>query len=143
LLLPASGADLATASRLAQFALTEGRNHPLVPYLELCQGLADFRQANDAMAQHWLQQALSHGWADANLLSTGNLLLAMSDYRLDQTEAANSIMSHLPPVKRGDWPGSSAEDLGVDWIDYLFVNILFREANALIQPGTKAVSGAE
>ena len=58
LLLPLDGADLAAAAKLAETAVTLGKDDPSVAYYQFAKGLAEYRQANFAQAVEWTQKAL-------------------------------------------------------------------------------------
>jgi tetratricopeptide (TPR) repeat protein len=136
LLLPPGGYQLEAAAKLAQKAVTSGAKHPFLPYLQLAKGLAVFRQGSCQAAEEWLQKCLAHKWDNANLNAPANLVLAMARFQLNQPGLARSALADGAAATLGQWPESSAGDLGGDWHDWLMARILLREAKALIEGGS-------
>src|SRR5208282_4394847 len=89
LLLPLDGADLAAAAKLAETAVTLGKDDPLAAYYQFAKGLAEYRQANFAQAVEWTQKALREPGTDYNRGIPGHPVLTLAMHRLNQAREYN------------------------------------------------------
>jgi tetratricopeptide (TPR) repeat protein len=60
LILPGSGASLATVATMADTAVTEGQHSGDLPYFQFCKGLAQYRQGRFASAADWMGTVLTN-----------------------------------------------------------------------------------
>ena len=65
------------------------------------------------------------------------MVLAMSNYHLRQLDEAHAAMARGLAIADTKLPKVESGDLGYWWRDWVFADVLMREAKALIEGGTK------
>jgi tetratricopeptide (TPR) repeat protein len=133
LLLPAAGAELETATRLATKALEAAGPHPFAAYFELARGLAEYRQGRPAAAVDWLRKCQSHGDTPPNIETPARLLLAMAEAKSAQGAGARDALRAAIAQAEAASPRLDARDLGPNWQDAAIARILIEEAKRLAQ----------
>ena len=132
LLLPLDGADLAAASKLAETAVTLGKDDAWVAYYQSAKGLAEYRLANFAQAVEWTRKALGQpGIYSRDIQAYSVLALAL--HRLNQAGEAREALSKATELAGAKLPRLDSGDLGPDWHDWIIAQILLREAKGLIE----------
>jgi eukaryotic-like serine/threonine-protein kinase len=135
LLLPYSGMDLELIGRLADTAVTVGKDDWAMPYYEDTKGLSEYRLGHFTDSVDWTQKALKR--TDVSYLQAhAYAVLAMAQWRLGQKIAAREMLAKgngLAPVM---FPALEAEDSADAWSGWIFARISLDEATALIQPGS-------
>ena len=144
LLLPLDGADLAAAAKLAETAVTFGKEDPLAAYCQFARGLAEYRQGNFAQAVEWTKRALTqpdteYYHRDIQAYS----VLSMALYRLNQAGEAREALRNAAELARAKLPSLDSGDLGHDWYNWIISHTLLREAKGLIENGSKASEEAK
>jgi len=140
LILPGDGEQLAAAAKLAETAVTQGKDHQNFAYFEFAKGLAEYRQGHFASAVAWVQKVLAAATSDTRLNAEAHLVLAMAQHQsgnlaesqLLLARTAGSIEIGLPKLERGD--------IGGGWIDWIITQALLQEAKALIGSDVTAKS---
>jgi tetratricopeptide (TPR) repeat protein len=138
LLLPVDGADLAAATKLAETAVTLGKDDSLVAYYQFAKGLAEYRQANYAQAVECTQKALRQPVIDYDRDVQAYSVLAMALHKLNQAGEAREALSKATEVAGAKLPRIESGDLGPSWHDWIIAQTLLREAKALIEGGSRA-----
>jgi len=141
LLLQPDGADLAAATKLAETAVTLGKDDSWAAYYAFAKGLAEYRQANFAQAVEWTRKALSQPGTDYNRDVQAYSVLAMALHRLNQASEAREASSTATELAGAKLPRLESGDLGPAWYDWIMAQTLLREAKALIEGGAKAGDG--
>lgn len=135
LLLPVSSADeMVILDRLGEQVAKEDAEGTTGRYRELAKGLIGYRKGDFSEAERWLrkaQEGVDLEAEDENILfltAQANLIMAMTQYRLDQVEEAKSTLTQAEslPVAKPEY------DYGERWHERLIVQILIREARELI-----------
>jgi hypothetical protein len=102
----------------------------------LAKGLADYRAGRYADAARRIEEFAPNaegGHSDA----TGFGVLAMAQYRLNQTESAANSLSSAQRILANTMPNpEKGHPFGNDWNDWLHSLILIREAEGLIEKKT-------
>ncbi|MCX6922354.1 MAG: hypothetical protein NT154_03930, partial [Verrucomicrobia bacterium] len=137
LLLPLDGADLAAASKLAETAVTLGKNDPPAAYCQFARGLAEYRQANFAQAVEWTQKALSQPGTDYNRDIQAYSVLSMALHRLNRAGEAHEALSKASELAGAKLPKLDSGDLGPNWHNWIIAQTLLREAKVLIDGAAK------
>ena len=137
LLLPLDGADLAAAAKLAETAVTLGKDDAWVAYYQFAKGLAEYRQANFAQAVEWTRKALGQPGTDYSRDIQAYSVLAMALHRLNQAGEAREALSKATELAGAKLPRLDSGDLGPDWHDWIIAQTLLREAKALIEGAAK------
>ena len=136
LLLPVAVAELATASRLSELAVADGKDSPWLPYYQCTKGLSEYRQGRFTSAVDWVQKALASPGVIARDVQA-SMVLAMAQQQLNQPNEARATLAKGRELAETNLPKLDSGDLGPDWHDVLIANILMREAQGLIE-GEKA-----
>jgi eukaryotic-like serine/threonine-protein kinase len=137
LLLALDGADLAAASKLADTAVTIGKDDDWLVYYQFAKGLAEYRQANFAQAIEWTQKVLSHPGADYNRDMQAYSVMAMALHRLGKAGEARGAFSKATELAGAKLPKLDSGDVGPDWHGWIITHALLRQAKALIQDDSK------
>ena len=68
------------------------------------------------------------------------MVLAMAQYRMQQTDEARAALAKGVEIERTKLPKLESGDLGDGYLDWIIAHVLLREAQALIEgnPETKA-----
>ena len=78
LILPGSGANLATITTMADAAVTEGQHTGDLPWFQFCKGLAEYRQGRFASAADWMGTVLTNRTSQLPLDTAAYMVLAMA-----------------------------------------------------------------
>jgi tetratricopeptide (TPR) repeat protein len=128
-----SGTDLATVCKMADLAVTKGDNNP---YVQFVKGLAEYRQGHFASAAEYLPKAL--GGRDPYLDAGAELVLAMTQYQLKETDAAQASLATGAELIDSKTPKIDKGEVGDDWWnDWIINRVLLGEARKLV--GTSAI----
>jgi WD40 repeat protein/Flp pilus assembly protein TadD len=132
LILSCSESELATAGKLAQTAVSEGRGYGYFPYFEFANGLAEYRTGNFASAVDWMRKVLTTSYPVRD--AQANLVLAMSQQSLNRPDDARAALAAASAIINSQMPKLDRGDLGVQWNDWIIAHALWREAKAMIGP---------
>ena len=114
-----------------------------------CKALAEYRQGQFASAAEWALKAFSEPdyCLDRELRKRAHcrrvdasMLLAMSNYQLHQLDEARVALRQGLDIAENKLPKLESGDLGEFWDEWVFAQVLMREAKALIEGGSKAGS---
>jgi len=134
LLLPAVGADLASASTLAGRAAGAGQDHPWLAYFQLVKGLAEYRQGRFTEAAAWTKKALaSPGVYERD--AQAYAVLATAHYHAGQSNEAKAALAKAKEITDTKLPKLDGTSPGAGFHDWLMAHILVREAKGLIEGG--------
>jgi len=138
LLMPHPGLDLPAVDNLAEAAVRLGGGDDLLPYIQACKAMANYRLGRFSEAVEWAEKPLSapQVYAEAKAFA----VLAMADWQLGQKEAARSMLSKGNTLVPGILSHQGNVDLGDAWVAWLFARIALDEATALIQPASTTVN---
>jgi tetratricopeptide (TPR) repeat protein len=127
LILPASAGDFDVIRQWSETAVS--LDHPFPMWGKLTRGLAEYRQGQFEASVEWLRKAIGAG--DLSVDAAGQSLLAMAQYRLNQTDQAKATFARALEALR-KLPQLDSRDLGKYWDDVILAHLLMREAQALI-----------
>jgi serine/threonine-protein kinase len=148
LILPPVAPGLETESRWAEVAVTSCKLDWLVPYVQFCKGLAEFRQGHFSEAKEWTRRTLERAGIPGKLRLCATMVQAMALDQLTKVDEARAALAEGVQFAETKMPKSGSGDLGEDWIDWIIAHALLREAKALIERndgesgGTKASESA-
>jgi tetratricopeptide (TPR) repeat protein len=133
-----SGADLAAVSKMADLAVTKGKNHPYRLYFQFAKGLAEYRQGRFADAAESLQAPA--GGQDPYLSAGADLVLCMAQFQVKQPDQARASLDKATELIDSKMPKIDKGAIGDDhWNDWIVAHTLLREAKGLIEgPATVA-----
>jgi tetratricopeptide (TPR) repeat protein len=131
LLLPAAGTDLVKASKLAETAVTVGKDSSLLAYFQFAKALAEYREGHFAAATGWARKALAEP-GDYYREVHACMVLAMAQHQLNKREEANAAFANGKEVADTALPKLNSSDLGQRWYDVLITHILLREAKTIV-----------
>ena len=132
LILPQSGADPATISRLADIAVASGPTNRDFSFFQLAKGLSEFRQGRFASAIDWLKPVVAEQ-GDPNRAVQASMVLAMAQYRVNQLDAARETFMKGNELARRRVPGPDGPIPENRWNDWIFMHTLIGEAKTLIE----------
>jgi len=132
LLAPAALDDLKPVFQLAEQLVTGTEKHWGHRWFLLPLGAADYRAGKYASAIDWLRKSLDASQPVPQRDAFATLFLAMAQYRVGQTTEARRLLKQA-----GQWMEERARslepgDLGVEWSDWMRIQIVHREAEQLI-----------
>ncbi|MHB8520974.1 MAG: tetratricopeptide repeat protein [Limisphaerales bacterium] len=132
LLLQPTEIGLATASQLAETAVTGGTNQARLAYFQLVKALAEYRQGRFASAGDWSQKSLAGGGANPVDAVAASAVLAMAQHRMKQSDEARRTVAQAVEAAQTKLPRLESGALGENWPEWLIAHILLREAQTLI-----------
>jgi hypothetical protein len=127
-----SQVNLSVVAEWANTAVTRGQSHELLPWFQLCQSLAEYRQGHFVEAANWAKKTLANSGTALERDACAYLVLAMAQMRRKQDSAARIALEKAREIVSGKIPKLNRDDLGALWVDVLIANILLREAKALM-----------
>ncbi len=139
LMLPSSGANLATVERLADDALTAGaaENNPYLPYQQFTKGLVEYRQGRFASASGWMRKSIDDPFYGAGHIRymMSYMVLAMAQHQLKQHNEARAAFAKGIEIAEARLPKLDSGDLGTEWYwrDWIVAHALMTEARTLIE----------
>lgn len=136
LILPASGVNLDSISRMVDASMAEGQNVNN-RWFQCCKGLADYRQNHFTRAADWMTTVLTNGGSFLEVDTTAYMVLAMSQWRLQHIEQARAALAAGTEAEQKLGRLDSG-NLGEEWIDWIIAESLMREAKALIEGDVRA-----
>jgi tetratricopeptide (TPR) repeat protein len=131
-------ADLVTLSNLAQTAIAAGETNRFWPHFEFAKGLAEYRLGHCASAADWMRDILKDDRLAALHVASVYAVLAMAQYRLNQTNEARATLAIGEELSSKKMPQFGSHDLTIDWKDMVMSRVLLREAHALIENNASA-----
>jgi serine/threonine protein kinase/tetratricopeptide (TPR) repeat protein len=143
LLLPAAGADLDQAAKLADLAARAQYPDANLAWRQFTAGLADYRRRRFDSAVAWLRKTLESsrrqnlpGWTherERNRCAAAYLVEAMALQQLHQPEAAQAALKAGTDIVRLQFPARESGNLGREWPDWLIAHVLLREVSTRIE----------
>jgi len=146
LMIPSSDPeDLDADSRLAETGVSLYKGDWELLFFQSCKALAEYRQGRFASAAQWASKAMSQPESatgfemlDDCRRVAANMLLAMSKCQLHQLDEARAALSNGLKLADAKLPRLESGDLGRFWPDWVWADVLMREAKALIERNAKA-----
>ncbi len=132
LLLPSSGIDLQLIGRLADTAVTAGKDDWLMPYFEVSKALSEYRLGHFADAVVWAQKAINRSDV-LYLRAHAYAVLAMAHWRLGEKVTAQEMLAKGNALAPIIYPVHEAENKADAWSGWIFARISLDEATALIE----------
>jgi TolA-binding protein len=137
LMLPSSGADLATVERLADAALMAATKDLYLSYYQFTKGLVEYRQGRFASASDWMRKSIDDPFYGNghNRYVQSYMVLAMAQQQLKQHDEARAAFAKGIEIKEAKLPKLDSGDLGTGWYwrDWIIAHALMNEAKALIE----------
>jgi len=137
-------ADVVTGSRLAETGVARYKGYLHLISRQSCKALAEYRQGQFASAAEWALKALSQPdyCLDRELRKRAHcrrvdacMLLAMSKYQLHQLDEARVALRRGLDIAENKLPKLESGDRGEFWDEWVFAQVLMREAMALMEGG--------
>ena len=139
LMLPSSGADLATLERLADAALrtvAAENTNPYLSYNQFSKGLVEYRQSRFASASDWMHKSIDDPFYGAGHMRyvSSYMVLAMAQHQLKQHDDARAAFAKGIEIATARLPKLDSGDLGTEWYwrDWIVAHALMTEARTLI-----------
>jgi tetratricopeptide (TPR) repeat protein len=132
LLLPDRSTNSAFLARLSGNLLITPPDHWAAPWFQLAAGLAEFRELHFANAARRLQQLPRSDQLPEREAQT-LLVLAMSQYQLNQIPTARAALAQAIQIVETKLPKIEDGLLGLDWVDWIQTHVLLREARVMVE----------
>jgi serine/threonine protein kinase/Tfp pilus assembly protein PilF len=132
LLLPDHGTNSVHLIKLSGNLLTTASDHWAAPWFQLAVGLAEFREVHFANAAQRLQQLPRRDQLPEREAQT-LLVLAMSQYQLNQIPTARATLAKAIQIVETKLPKIEDGLLGPDWVDWIQTHVLLREARLMVE----------
>ena len=133
LILPSPKADLKAIGELAETAVTAGKGHSSLLDFQFAKGLAEYRQGHFGEAVDWMGKVLGSSAGDPFLEAEANVVLGMAQYQRQQPDQARASLAKAVEFQEKKLPKLASGDIGADWIDWIVVHALVKEASELIK----------
>src|SRR5262249_51372145 len=132
--------DLGQALQLADRAVTGTEQHVGYPWFLLARGMADYRAGHFESALERLAKTLSlvgepHSANSRCLAGTAHAFLAMAYHRLDQALEARQALARAAALRQ------QQKHPGADWHNWWRVDIVYQEAERLVNRGAEFPEG--
>jgi hypothetical protein len=128
LILPNSHGDFDTIGGMINTALAAGPDHPYWGYFQFVKGLAEYRQGHFSTAAEWVQK-VTPDRRDPNRTLAANMVLAMAQFQLKQTDQARVTLA-----KGVEFANANVQNTqGPQWHDQLSARLFMQQAKALIE----------
>ena len=115
MILPGSGANLDTVSKMADTAVTQGRDSPYLAWYQFCKGLAEYRQGRFTSAADWMGTVLTNAGSILERDTEAYMVLAMSQHQLNNSRKPAPPWPMEPRSNRS-YPSSRAAILvSIGW----------------------------
>ena len=135
LLLPSSGVDLTAVGRLADTAVTVGKDKPGMPFFQVCKALSEYRQGHFAEAVEWAEKPLKSSRLHAQAQACA--VLTMAHWRLGEKDTARAMLAKGDELAPKILPARDAEEANGEWLGWIFARVSLDEAAELIESGNK------
>jgi serine/threonine protein kinase len=135
LLLPSSGMDLAAVGRLADTAVTVGKDKPGMPFFQVCKALSEYRQGHFPEAIDWAEQSLKSFQVYAQAQACA--VLAMAQWRMGEKDTARAALAKGDKLTPKTLPERDAEGAEGEWLGWIFARVWLDEAVELTESGDK------
>ncbi|HZR19275.1 MAG TPA: tetratricopeptide repeat protein [Verrucomicrobiae bacterium] len=119
---------LATATNLANVAVTFDANAARHPWFRFCKGLAEFRAGNFESAKKWMAKVLESKSEGSSRDIEAYMVLAMAETELHNQAAATAAFEEGNRLARLRLREVSSGDIESGWTDWILAHQLMREA---------------
>jgi len=130
LLLSDSDVDLRLVDKLADLAVTLGKDEGALPYFHACKAMSSYRLGRLNEAIEWAEKATTHR-AELPAKAKAFAVLALANWRLERKDGARAALVQGDALSP---PFSPSRDLGDSWVAWIIARVSLDEAAALIQP---------
>ncbi len=132
LILPFPGSDLRSIEKWADTAVILGKARPDLPFFQFVKGLVEYRQRHFSSAANWTEKVVAQPvWVFRD--AQAYLVLAMAQHQLGQHAKALATLDKGIDVIETRMRSLKSGDIGDGWIDWIIVQTLRKEAEALIE----------
>ena len=104
-----------------------------VPYFQVCKVLSQYRQERFAEAVEWAEKPLKSSSVHARAQTYA--VLAMAHGKLGHKDEARAMLAKGEALAPKITFAPNAENVGSEWLGWLFARILLDEATALLESG--------
>ena len=144
LLLPSSEVDLDIVSRLADKAAA-ATGHPSYPWFALVKALSDYRRGNFKTSAEWAQKALTSSSRQGSVayqVVEAYAVLAMACRGMNQPDQARAALEQAASLTQQTEAKPDKGSFGEHWRDWIMMDVLLREARAVVNGDPKINSDA-
>jgi WD40 repeat protein/serine/threonine protein kinase len=133
LIVPDTVAEPEQLVRLTERALTATHPQWAHPWFLLSRGLAESRAGRPRQAIDWIREAQQQSEGTPPVFAAqGQLCLSLAYHQLREAERAREALGAAVQIIDHQLPKADSGDLGDGWLDWVFCQVLRREAEALL-----------
>lgn len=140
LALPGAGAELESLAKLADTAVTRGREHTSLIDFQFGKALAAYRVGQPQAAIEWGQKVLDAGEESIREAQTC-AVMAMAYQRLKKPDEARAALARSARLLAKQ-PALDGGKPGPWFYDLIIAHVLLREAKAVVEPGGKGAGAS-
>jgi len=136
-------ADLVLVGKVADNAVTLGKNSPWAHWFQFTKGLAEYRQRHFTGAIERMQLAQkglvpAHDAGQDMCEADTCFVLAMARHHLKQPDEARAAFAHGRAIVKTRLPKLDSKDLGLVWLDVVMTYTLMQEAEDTVESSPAA-----
>jgi len=134
LILPCATADFEAIGKLAETAVTAGKNQSALPYFQCTKALAEYRQGHFTNAIVWARKSLENPsfGADASRFVEAYSVLAMAQCQQNEAQEARATLAQGTDMAK-KLTNLDSSDIGSGWRDWIIAQALIKEGDTLIR----------
>jgi tetratricopeptide (TPR) repeat protein len=133
LLLPATGEQLAAASRLAERAMTLHPNHWVIPFAHVAAALAAYRRGEFRASVEWCDKALARESEKVWFRNAqAHFIRALSESRLGNSAEAHAAYDKAAAILTSVQAAARPNSVGEPWHDFAICEVLQQEARQVL-----------
>jgi tetratricopeptide (TPR) repeat protein len=140
LIVPYAVADSSLPLRLLEQSVTGTEKHWAYSWFLMSKGIGEYRASRFAQAVEWLRKGEA-GHRDPVPRAQARLFLAMAYQELGRVDDARRTLDEAVQIMDTRLPKEADGDIGVILVDWVFCQVVRREAEALIRPAMAARGG--
>jgi serine/threonine protein kinase/WD40 repeat protein/tetratricopeptide (TPR) repeat protein len=135
LIVPDTVADRESLVRLTERALAAGDTQKPNRWFLQSRGLAEVRAGRPGQAVKWLEMGRPRYKEPPRIYAAlGNVISCLAYHQLKQGDKARQALDEAARIIDNELPKESVGDLGDHWLDWVFCQVLCREARAQLLP---------
>jgi WD40 repeat protein/serine/threonine protein kinase/Tfp pilus assembly protein PilF len=140
LIVPGTIAEQEKLVRLIDQALAASHPQWADPWFQLSRGIAECRAGRPRKAIKWIHKGRQQ-LKDAAVYDTlSQLFLSLAYHQLNEIEKARAALADATKIMDHQLPKAGSGDLGGGWVDWVFCQVVRREAQRLIGESTPGQS---
>ena len=142
-LLPSSGVDLETVSKMTDEAIVLADDSSGMAWAQLSKGMTEYRLGHFESAIEYEQKAFSITNGESDRFERqieASMVLAMADQQLNRSDDARAALAQGIRIEKDKSPKIESGNLGENWMDWIITHTLMHEAEELLETQTNTAA---